>query len=261
MDAGVAYSADGAARSGMGVDAADYNNDGHQDLFVANFNRERFSIYRNRGDLTFSDEAGPTGIGTATQLYSGWGVKFFDFDHDGDLDLIVCNGHPDDRIEEISSTLKYREPIFLFENRGATFVNLQTRAGDAFARDYPARGLAIGDLDNDGHPDVVIANSGEAPLVLKHRGTSNKWVGLRLKGAATGALITWSAGGVRRSRLKTAGGSYLSANDPRELIGIGDAAQLDWLEIRWPAPVPKVDVFKQVAAGRYYSLEPGGKLE
>lgn len=261
LDAEVAYSADGAARSGMGVDAGDYNGDSLQDLFVANFNRERFSIYRNRGDLTFTDEAGPTSIGTATQMYSGWGVKFYDFDHDGDADLIVCNGHPDDRIEEISGTLKYREPILLFENTGGKFLSLGPRAGPAFGRDYPARGLAVGDLNNDGFPDVAIANSGEAPVVLKHRGTRNHWVGLHLRGLATGAVIAWSVGGVARSRLKTAGGSYLSAHDARELLGLGSASKIDWLEVRWPPPAGKVDRFENVAAGRYYSLAPGGPLQ
>ncbi|MBI3278816.1 MAG: CRTAC1 family protein [Acidobacteria bacterium] len=261
LDAGIAYSADGAARSGMGVDTADFDGDGFEDLFVANFNRERFSIYRNRGDLTFSDEAGPTGIGTATQMYSGWGVKFFDVDHDGDLDLIVCSGHPDDRIEEISGTLKYREPILLFENVAGKFVNLAARAGDAFGRHFPARGLAVGDLNNDGYPDVIVANSGEAPVVLRHTGAGNNWIGLHLRGRAAGARITWSAGGVVRSRMKTAGGSYLSAHDPRELLGLGAATKLRWLEVRWPAPLSRVDRFENVPAGRYYALEPGGKLE
>jgi hypothetical protein len=179
LEAGVAYSADGAARSGMGVDAADYDQDGRQDLFVANFNRERFSIYRNRGGLNFSDEAGSTGIGVATLMYSGWGVRFFDYDLDGDMDLIVCNGHPDDRIEEINNTLTYREPILLFENNGGRFVSLGARAGEAFTRHFPARGLAAGDLDNDGRPDVVVANSGEAPLLLRHTGAeAGNWIGV-----------------------------------------------------------------------------------
>src|SRR5260370_22800237 len=146
-DGGVAYSGDGGARCGMGVDAGDYNNDGWQDLFVTNFNRERFSIYRNRGDLTFSDEAGSSGIGTATQMYSGWGVKFYDYDLDGEVDLILCTGHPDDLIEKISSTLTYREPLMLFHNEGGKFVNMGARAGPPFSRTYPPRGLAIADLN------------------------------------------------------------------------------------------------------------------
>ncbi|MGH9668047.1 MAG: CRTAC1 family protein, partial [Bryobacteraceae bacterium] len=261
LNAGVAYSADGAARSGMGVDSADYNNDGWQDLFVANFNHERSSIYRNHGDLTFSDEAGATGVGTATQMYSVWGVKFYDFDLDGDADLIVCSGHPDDLIEKISSTLTYREPLMLFHNEGGKFVGLGRRAGEAFMQHYPARGLAVGDLNNDGYPDVVVANSGAAPLILRHTGTSNHWVGLRLQGLSTGTVITWSAGGRKRSRLKTAGGSYLSANDPRELLGLGSASKLDWLEVRWPKPNARADRFDNVAAGRYYTLKRGGHLE
>jgi hypothetical protein len=261
LDAGVGYNADGAARSGMGVDAADFNNDGWQDLFVANFNREKFSIYRNRGDLTFSDEAGPSGIGTATHMYSGWGVKFFDIDHDGDLDLIVCNGHPDDLIETLSSTLKYKEPVLLFENTGREFRLLPaSRAGEAFARDYAARGLAVGDLDNDGYPDVIIANNGDEPVVLRHTGVgAGNWVGISLRGYSTGAMISWSAGGVKRSCFKTAGGSYLSAHDPRELLGIGSAKKLDWLEVKWPSG--KMDRFEGVTAGRYYTLSRGGKLE
>ena len=262
LQAGVAYNSDGAARSGMGVDAADFDEDGWQDLFVANFNREKFSLYRNRQDLTFADHAGLTGIAMATLMYSGWGVKFFDFDHDGDQDLIVCNGHPDDLIETLSSTLTYKEPLLLFENRAGKFVRLPAEvAGDAFAHRYPARGLAVGDLDNDGQPDVVIANSGQAPLVLHHTGRSPHWVGLALSGNATGALITWSAGGVKHRRLKTAGGSYLSSHDPRELLGLGAASKADWVEVRWPLPKGGVDRFTQVAGGRYYSLSARGKLK
>ena len=262
LQAEVAYSADGAARSGMGADADDYNGDGLQDLFVANFNREKFSIYRNRGDLTFTDEAGPTGIGMATHMYSGWGVRFFDFDHDGDPDLIVSNGHPDDLIETVSDSLKYREPLLLFENVGGKFALLGVRAGEAFTRDYPARGLAVGDLDNDGYLDVVVANNGETPLLLHHRGGGrNGWVGLTLEGQALGAQITWSAGGMRRSRFKRAGGTYLSSCDPREVIGLGPADHADWIEVRWPAPSRRVDRFENVASGRYYTLREGGRLQ
>ena len=252
MDAGVGYSADGAARSGMGVDSADYNNDGWQDLFVSNFNRERFSIYRNRRDLTFEDEAGSSGIGMATQMYSGWGVKFFDFDMDGDQDLIVCSGHPDDLIEKISSTLTYREPLLLFHNEHGKFVSMGPGAGTAFTRNYPARGLAVGDLDNDGYPDVVVANSGAAPLILRNRGASGHWIGLNLKGLSTGAIITWSADGRVRSKLRTWEEVYLSASDPRELLGLGSATRAS-VEVRWPrvnGRAGDVDRFENVASGR-----------
>jgi hypothetical protein len=197
----------------------------------------------------------------ATQMYSGWGVKFYDFDLDGDVDLIVCNGHPDDLIERISTTLTHQEPLLLFHNEGGKFAKMGASAGNAFTQQFPGRGLAVGDLNNDGFPDVVVANNGGAPLVLRHRGTTNHWVGLDLRGTAAGTLITWSAAGRKRSRLKTAGGSYLSAHDPRELLGLGRASRLDWLEVRWPAPTARIDRFENVAADRYYILRPGGSLE
>ncbi len=256
LEAGIAYSADGNPRSGMGADAADYDGDGLEDLFVANFNRERFSIYRNRGKLDFSDDAGPTGIGMATQMYSGWGLRFFDFDLDGDQDLIVVNGHPDDRIEAINGTLKHKEPILLFENRAGKFALV-----DGFAGNYPARGLAVGDLDNDGRPDVVIANNGEVPLILRNRRRNvNRWIGLDLGVSPAGVRVTWSARGVRRGRLINAGGSYLSAHDPRVLLGLGEADRADWIDVKWPAPHNRTDRFERVSPGRYYSLRPGGKL-
>jgi len=262
----VAYNGDGAARSGMGVDTADYDGDGRLDLFVCNFNREKFSIYRNLGNNLFSDEAGPTGIGMSTHMYSGWGVKFFDYDHDGDQDLILTNGHPDDLIEQISSTLTHKEPLLFFENTGKGFHLVGAKAGEAFARSYPGRGLAIGDLDNDGHSDVVVANNGEAPLLLRNTGgASNRWLGLRLVGStanreAIGATISWSGGGIQRSLLKTSGGSYLSSHDPREVLGLGPAEKTDWLEVRWPAPSQRIDRFENVAANRYYTLREGKPL-
>lgn len=260
LDAGVAYNLDGAARSGMGVDASDYNNDGWQDLFVANFNRERFSIYRNRGNNTFTDDAGLTGIGSATQMYSGWGVKFYDFDRDGDDDLIVCNGHPDDLIETLSNTLTYKEPILLFEQAEGKFRNLGSRAGEAFSKNYPARGLAVGDLDNDGLLDVVVANTGEAPVLLRNTGAAAQsgWVGLKFEAPLAGIRMAWTAGGVKRTRLKIAGGSYLSAHDPREVLGFGSAKRIDTLEIRWPDGTLKR--FTNVASGRYYTVTRAGEL-
>src|SRR6185312_11536509 len=109
--AGVAYSAEGRARSGMGVDAVDFNQDGWADLFVANIDHERYSIYQNNHDETFDDKAGPTGIGLATLLMSGWGLKFFDYDNDGNLDLFLANGNPDDLIETMRKDVTYREPL------------------------------------------------------------------------------------------------------------------------------------------------------
>src|SRR5206468_6305335 len=116
LAAEVGFSENGQARSGMGVDSADFDEDGWQDLFVANVDQEMFSIYRNNHDLTFDDMAGPMGLGRLTRLMSGWGVKFFDYDNDGNLDLFIANGHPDDKIESHSSHVSYKEPLLLFHN-------------------------------------------------------------------------------------------------------------------------------------------------
>jgi enediyne biosynthesis protein E4 len=262
LSAGVAYSPEGAARSGMGVDAIDYDQDGFQDLFVANISREKFSLYHNQKDNSFDDVAGPTGIAMATIMDTGWGIRFFDFDLDGWPDIIMANGHPDDLIESISSSLHYREPLLLFHNNGHGFEDVGGLGGPAFAARYPARGLAVGDLDNDGRPDVVVVNNGGPPVILHNQlRNTNQWLGLNLVGPQVGANITWSAAGVVHSVFHRGGGSYLSFSDPRDLLGLGQAAYADWVEIKWPAAVGRTDRFEHVEGGRYYSLRPGGKLQ
>jgi hypothetical protein len=236
---GVAYSDSGSPRSGMGVDATDYDNDGWQDLFVANIDQELFSLYQNQKDLTFIDRPGE--IGPATRLLSGWGLRFFDYDNDGDPDLILANGHPDDMVEVQSLKVKYKEPLLLFENVDGTYKNVSVTSGPVFSKDFPARGLSVGDYDNDGDLDVLIINNGAAPALLRNEGgNQNNWIGLSLVATrsnpgAVGAMITWDAGGVRYRRLKTAGGSFLSSHDPREVLGIGRATKIDSIEIKWPS--------------------------
>ncbi len=236
--AGVAYDDGGKARSGMGVDATDYDGDGRQDLFVSNIDHEVFSLYRNQGDLTFTDEAAE--VGKLTWLLSGWGLRFFDADNDGDDDLFLANGHPDDMLEKFRPGLAYREPLLYFENVRGQYRDRSRQSGAVFSRAFSARGLATGDLDNDGDLDLLITDNGGPPLLLLNRGGNrNRWIGLDLvprRGhTAVGAVITWSAGGVKRRRLKRAGGSYLSSSDPREILGLGAADSLDWVEIQWPS--------------------------
>ncbi|HEX8139113.1 MAG TPA: CRTAC1 family protein [Pyrinomonadaceae bacterium] len=260
--AGVGYGEAGNARSGMGVDAGDYDGDGWQDLFVANIDREIFSLYRNQKDLTFADEPGE--IGPATRALSGWGLKFFDYDNDGDPDLFLANGHPDDMIEAQASYVKYKEPLLMFENTGRAFRNVSAQSGPVFARDFPARGMAVGDYDNDGDVDVLVSNNGEPPLLLRNQGGNrNKWLGLQLvatrsNASAVGALITWQAGGARRSRLKTGGGSYLASHDPREILGLGRASRVESLEIRWPSG--RVDRLANLPVNTYIKVTEGQGL-
>jgi len=167
FQAGVAYSDAGRPRSSMGVDSADYDNDGKMDLFVANIDHEQFSIYHNDSGESFSDAAAESGIARATHLYSGWGLKYFDYDNDGDMDLILANGHPDDMVQNDTPGVTYREPLLLFHCKGdGTFENVSEQAGTAFKAMWSARGLAVGDFDNDGGLDVLINNNGGPPLLL-----------------------------------------------------------------------------------------------
>ncbi|HEY6244982.1 MAG TPA: CRTAC1 family protein [Pyrinomonadaceae bacterium] len=260
LTAGVAYSDAGKARSGMGVDAVDYDGDGWQDLFVANIDHEFFSLYHNRKDLTFTDEPGE--IAPATQLLSGWGVRFFDYDNDGLPDLFLVNGHPDDFIEMLQPRVKYHEPLLLFQNTGRRFKDVSALSGEIFSQNFSGRGLAVGDFDNDGDLDVLISNNGEAPVLLRNEGGNrNNWLGLQLiatksNPAATGAIISWEAGGVKRRRLKTAGGSYLSSHDPREILGLGAATKIDSVEVRWPGG--HVDKLTNLQINTYVKVVEGG---
>ena len=258
---GVAYSDSGAPRSGMGVDSADFDGDGWQDLFVANIDQELFSLYQNQKDLTFVDKPGE--IGQATRLLSGWGLKFFDYDNDGDPDLILANGHPDDMVEIQSLKVKYKEPLLMFENENGKYKNVSATSGTAFTKDWPARGLSVGDYDNDGDLDVLIINNGEAPVLLRNDGgNKNNWLGLQLVSTksnpgAVGAMITWEAGGVKRTRLKTSGGSYLSSHDPREILGMGKAAKIDSIQIKWPSG--QVDKLTNLPINKYVKVVEGGQ--
>jgi hypothetical protein len=253
LPAGVAYGASGRPRSGMGVDAVDYDGDGWQDLFVANIDQEFFSLYHNDKELIFTDQPGE--IAPATQLLSGWGLKFFDYDNDGDPDLFLVNGHPDDMIESRIPRVRHKEPLLMFENTGRIFKDVSANSGTVFSKMFSGRGMALGDFDNDGDADVLTSNNGEPPLLLRNQGGNrNNWVGLHLiatksNSAAVGAVITWQSGAVKRTRLKTGGGSYLSSHDPREILGIGIAAKIDWVEIRWPSG--KIDRLTNLPINRY----------
>jgi enediyne biosynthesis protein E4 len=261
--AGVAYGEGGKARSGMGVDSADLNQDGWMDLFVTNLNHEFYGFYQNRHDETFDDIAAPSGIANATKLMSGWGLKFFDYDNDGNLDLIIANGHPDDLIEKIYDNVGYRERLLLFHNSGNGLKNVTEDSGPVFARPLSGRGLAVGDFDNDGAIDVLVSCNNEPPLLLHNdAGKLNHWLGLTLMGTksnrdAIGVRLTYRAGDLKRSKMKTGGGSFLSSHDPRLVLGLGQRTKVDLLEIKWPQPSNLIERFTDLPIDRYITIVEG----
>ena len=266
--AGVAYGEQGKARSGMGVDSADLNQDGWMDLFVTNLNHEFYALYQNKHDESFEDIATSSGVANATRLMSGWGVKFFDYDNDGNLDLLIANGHPDDLIEKIYSNVTYDEPLLLFRNTGAELHDVSLESGPLFSKRLTARGMAIGDFDNDGAVDVLVSVNDAAPLLLRNRAAAgNHWLGVQLVGKkcnrdAVGARITYQAGDLKRSRIKVGGGSYLSSHDPRVVLGIGTRPKIDWLEVKWPLPSGTTERFTNLPIDRYVTFTEGqGKWE
>jgi enediyne biosynthesis protein E4 len=243
--------------------SADFNQDGWMDLFVTNLNHEFYGFYQNRHDETFDDIAAPSGIANATKLMSGWGLKFFDYDNDGNLDLLIANGHPDDLIEKIYDNVTYREPLLLFHNTGKSLTNVGRESGPLFSRPLSGRGLALGDFNNDGAVDVLISTNDGAPVLLKNNvGSKNHWLGVSLVGKtcnrdAVGARITWQTGELKRSTMKIGGGSYLSSHDPRMVLGIGDRKKMDWLEVTWPKPSTLVQRYKDLPIDRYISVSEG----
>lgn len=262
-ESGVAYSANGKPRSGMGLDSADFDEDGWQDLFVANLDREDFAIYRNNRDGTFDDLAVPTGIAKATRAMSGWGLKFFDYDNDGNLDLFLANGNPDDLIQALHGESAYEEPLMLFHGTGKSFENVSAQSGPLFATMMSSRGLAIGDFNNDGAVDVLISVNNGAPLLLRNNaGKQNHWLGIRLVGKkcnpdAVGARVSYQAGDLKRSRMKVGGGSYLSSHDPRMVLGLGNREKMEWLEVKWPQPSGAIQRFLNPPVDRYITIIEG----
>ena len=171
-------------------------------------------------------------------------------------------------IENYSQQVHYKEPLLLFHNDGTKLSNVSQQAGPVFQKMFPARGLAVGDYNNDGRVDVLIGNNGGAPVLLKNNaGEGNHWLGVKLQGTscnrdAVGATISWSANGTKRSRYKSNGGSYLSSHDMREVLGMGSAVKLDWLEIKWPPPSGRVERFTDLPVDRYVTIVEGkGRIE
>lgn len=238
LPSGTAFDEKGRRFSGMGIDIADYDNDGAQDIIITALSNETYPLYRNMGDMVFDYVTQSSGVAQITILGSGWGIKFIDVDNDGKRDVFVAQGHVLDTVEKTSSYLKYKQTPLLMRNVGKEFQNISFAAGDIFQKDLAARGMACGDLDNDGDIDIVISQTDGTPIILKHNGTKNNWIGLDLRGKKSaangeGARIVVTDDKDNRQIFDVSNsGSYLAANDHRILVGLGQAKAKS-IEIRW----------------------------
>ena len=243
LQSGVAVDSEGHSYAGMGVDFADYNNDGLPDLVVTDLASQIYALYRNNGDGTFNYESYPSGIGLMTMKHSGWGVRFLDYDNDGWKDLLITQGHDLDTIQLTFPDLRYKEPMLLARNTGKGFVDVSAQAGDIFQTAWVGRGLAIGDIDNDGRLDAVVTTN-DGSLHVLHNVTKNQnhWLTLELVGHrsnrdAIGAEVTLvTAKGSQWATVTTAG-SYLSSSDKRVHFGLGSESTARTIEIRWPSGI------------------------
>ena len=242
VDSEVAYDANGVAKAGMGVDAADVNSDGVPDFVVTNFNDQYHSLFVSSGSALYQDKTVSSHIAAFTKPYLGWGTKFLDFDNDGNLDLMFVNGHINEVIETTRTDVKYKQPPLLLRNAGETFENMRDHAGTVFQSTYLGRGLALADIDNDGDVDIVFTCLNDRPVLLRNNiGSQNQWVGFELQGTdsnrdAIGAKIVVTYGHRRFVRWIVSGSSYLSTHDKRVIVGLGanSAGSAVDLEIRWP---------------------------
>ena len=247
---GCAYSADGVAQAGMGVDAGDYNSDGLLDLFVTNFSYETNTLYRNNGDGTFTDVSYKARLGEESYLSLGFGTGFFDPDNDGYLDIFVANGHIFPNVERTTDVLSYKQPNQLFRNRGdGTFVEMRFEGQNAVSR-----GTLFGDYDNDGDTDMLVTQLNDTVTLLRNENrTSNNYLRLKLIGTRSnrdgiGARVTLTLGAESQTREVHRGYSYLSSNDPRLLFGLGERTVVDKLQIRWQSGV--VQILENLAANQ-----------
>jgi len=237
---GVAVASDGNPRAGMGTDFADYDNDGDLDLFVTNHELEAHTLFRNLGKALFEDATFPSGVGSATLPYVGFGAVFFDEDNDGDLDLAIVNGHVMNSPSHVRPGATEAQRKLLLRNTAGKLTEVGKQSGPGFSVNKVGRALAAADIDNDGDLDLLVVNNGGALDLLRNDGgTGNNAIVIRLIGAtsnrdAIGARVKITAGGVTQMREVKAGSSYLAQNDLRVHFGLGKAARIDRIDVRWP---------------------------
>ena len=261
ITAGAAFNEDGRSQAGMGSTAADYNGDGRLDIFKTNFSDDTATLYRNNGDGTFDDVTYPAGLGLNTQ-YLGWGTMFFDFDNDGWPDLLLVNGHVYPEVDSQHLGSNFQEPRILYHNNGdGKFTDISANSGPGIITPSSSRGLAVGDLWNDGRMSAVISNMNAPPslLVNQVRSTTH-WVAFRAIGTKSnrdgiGARIRMKVGPRVSIDEVRSGSSFISNNDMRVHFGLGAATKIDWVEVRWPSGL--LEKFEGPAVDSIHTLREG----
>jgi enediyne biosynthesis protein E4 len=262
LESGTAVNEDGSEQASMGLAIGDYLHKGLPSIYVTNFSDEYDDLFRNDGDWNFTDVSYKSGTALPSLPYVKWGTAFADLDNDGWLDLFTVTGHVYPQVDTLPSGARYREPMMLQMNLGnGTFCDASDEAGKAIEVPRVSRGLAVGDLFNDGNLDLVVENLEGQPVILRNLGVPGRhWVSFELAGTksnrlAIGARVKLTAAGMTQTEDVRSGGSYLSQNDLRLHFGLGKATKIDKVEIRWPSG--RIETLQDLAVDKFYSVLEG----
>ncbi len=261
VSAGIAFSEDGVARAGMGVDTGDYDRSGRPSLMITNFANQMISLYHNEGNGLFVDEAPRSEVGRNTLVTLGFGCFFFDYDNDGWPDIFVADGHIENEIERVQKRVSYAEPPHLFRNLGGgKFQEVTVQMGAAFASPKVGRGAAYADIDNDGALDVLVTTNGGRPWLFHNEGQANHSLRIKLVGTKSnrdgiGAVVRVTSGGAKQWQMLRSGSSYLSQSELVLTFGLGSAGKADAVEIQWPSG--QVEKLSGVAGDQTVTVEEG----
>jgi enediyne biosynthesis protein E4 len=261
ISAGIAFSEDGVARAGMGVDAADYDHSGRPSLIITNFANQMLALYHNEGNGLFVDEAPRSEVGRNTLVTLGFGCFFFDYDNDGWPDIFIADGHIENEIERVQKRVSYAEPPHLFRNLGGgKFQEVTQQVGSAFASPKVARGAAYADFDNDGALDVLVSTNGGRAWLFHNEGGTNHSLRVKLKGTKSnrdgiGAVVRIHVEGEKQWQMLRSGSSYLSQSELVLTFGLGNKSKVDSIEVQWPSG--QVDHIAQTAGGQTITVEEG----